>query len=107
MLNRYSFNDLFHVVIPPLLILFSFHSCNFLGKFGERINKATTVTVKDPLHLFSLLYDAALDVNTLRLCTDDILRAVYTSVHDNAVKSTKTNIFVAVFTTCHATHKLY
>ena len=84
---------------PPHL---SFHFCSFWGKFGEWINKPTTVTVKDPSHLFSLLYDAALDVGTLRLCTDDILEAVYTSVHDNAVKGTKTNIFVATFTTYHA-----
>ena len=33
--------------------------------------------------------------------------AVYTSVHDNAVKGTKTNIFVEVFTTCHARLRLY
>ena len=32
---------------------------------------------------------------------------MYTSAHDNAVKGTKTNIFVAAFTTCHARLKLY
>ena len=53
------------------------------------------------------MYNAALDISTLRLCTDDILEAVYTSVHDNAIKGTKTNIFVAAFTTCHARLKLY
>ena len=41
------------------------------------------------------------------MCTDDILEAVYASVHDNAVKGTKTDIFVAAFTTCHARLKLY
>ena len=55
----------------------------------------------------SLLSNAALDVSTLRLCTDDILEAMYTSVHDNAVKGTKTNISVAPFTTCPARLKLY
>ena len=80
---------------------------SFWGKFGERINKPTTVTVQNPAHLFSLISDAALDISTLRLCTDDILEAVYTSVQDNAVKGTKTNIFVAAFTTCHARLKLY
>ena len=44
---------------------------------------------------------------TLRLCSDHILEAVYTSVNDNAIKGTKTNIFVAAFTTCHARLKLY
>ena len=81
--------------------------CSFWGKFGERINKPTTVTVKDPSHLFSLLSNAALDISTLSVRSDDILEAVYTSVHDNAIKGTKTNIFVAAFTTCHARLKLY
>ena len=80
---------------------------SFWGKFGERINKPTTVTVQNPSHLFRLISDAALDISTLCLCTDDILEAVYTSVQDNAVKGTKTNIFVAAFTTCHARLKLY
>ena len=84
-----------------------FFFCSFWGKFGERINQPTAVTVKDPSYLFSLVSNAALDISTLRLCTDDILEAVYTSVHDNAVKGTKTNIFVAAFTTCHARLKLY
>ena len=80
---------------------------SFWGKFGERINKPTTVTVQNPAHLFHLISNAALDISTLRLCIDDILEAVYTSVQDNAVKGTKTNIFVAAFTTCHARLKLY
>ncbi|CAH3188794.1 unnamed protein product, partial [Porites lobata] len=80
---------------------------SFWGKFGERINKPTTVTVQNPAHLFNLITDAALDISTLRLCTDDILEAVYTSAQDNTVKGTKTNIFVAAFTTCHARLKLY
>ena len=80
---------------------------SFWGKFGERVNKPTTVTVKDPAHLSSLISDAAVDLSTLRLCTDDILEAVYTSVQENAVKGTKTNIFEAAFTTCHARLKLY
>ena len=106
MLNRYSFHVLFSCCHPtPSHGFFCF--CSFWGKFGERVNKPTTVTVKDPSHLFSLLSDSALDISTLRLCTDDILEAVYTSVHDNAVKGTKTNIFVAAFTTCHARLKLY
>jgi len=92
---------------PSHPFLFFFHSLSFWGKFGERPKKPTTVTVKDPSHLFSLISDAALDISTLRLCTDDILEAVYTSVYDNAVKGTKTIIFVAAFSTCHARLKPY
>ena len=105
LLNRYLFHFFFFMLSSHPFSWFLL--CSFWGKFDERINKPTTVTVKDPSHLFSLVSDAALDISTLRLCTDDILEAVYTSVHDNAVKGTKTNIFVAAFTTCQARLKLY
>ena len=78
-----------------------------LGQIRRACHQTSTVTVKDPAHLFSLISNATLDISTLRLCTDDILEAVYTSVQENAVKGTKTNIFVAAFTTCHARLKLY
>ena len=46
-------------------------------------------------------------MSALRLCTDDILEVVYTSIHDNAPKGTKNNIFIAAFTTSYARFKLY
>ena len=91
----------------PSHSFFLFISCSFWGKFGQRQNKAKTVAVRDPSHLFNLVTDTTKDISTLRLCTDDILEAAYTSVHDNAAKGTKSNIFVATFTTCHARLKLY
>lgn len=109
MLNRY----LFHVAFFMLsFLLFSFFflcfiSCSFWGKFGERPNKPTTVTVRDPSHLFRLITDDTLEISTLRLCTDDIMEAVYTSVQDNVPKSTNNNIFIAAFTTSYARIKLY
>lgn len=57
--------------------------------------------------MFSLLSDTTKDITTLRLCTEDVLEAVYTSVEENAPKGKKTNIFVAAFTTCYARLKLY
>ena len=71
------------------------------------MNKPTTVTVRDPSHLFSLISDTTKEISTLRLCNEDIMEAVYTSVQDNAQKGKKTNIFIAAFTTCHARLKLY
>ena len=108
MLNRY----LFHVAFFMLsFLLFSFFflfiSCSFWGKFGERTNKHTTVTVKEPSHLFSLLSDTTKEISTIRLCTDDILETVYTHQQDNAPKGSKTNIFIACFTTTYARLKLY
>ena len=89
------------------MVSFLFISCSFWGKFGERVNKPTTVTVRDPSHLFNLITDTTKEISTIRLCTDDVLETVYTSVQENAPKGTKTNIFVAAFTTCHARLKLY
>ncbi|CAH3168038.1 unnamed protein product [Porites lobata] len=80
---------------------------SFWGKFGEKLNKPTTVAVKEPSHLFSLLSDTTKEISTIRICTDDILEAVYTSVNENAPKGTKNNIFIAAFTTSLARLKLY
>ena len=111
MLNRYLLHVAFfsccHSISSHLFFFFFSFSCSFWGKFGERSNKATTVTIHNPSHLFNLITDTTLNISTLRLCTEDILEAVYTSVHDNAVKGTKTNIFVAAFTTSYARLKLY
>ena len=80
MLSRYLFHfSFFFSCCHPTPSHGFFCFCSFWDKFGEQINKPTTVTVKDPSHLFSLVSDAALDISTLRLCTDDILEAVYTS----------------------------
>ena len=41
------------------------------------------------------------------MCTDDLLEVVYTQHKDDVTPSTKTNIFIAAFTTCWARLKLY
>ena len=109
MLNRYFFSIFFFCILSlhPSHPYFFFISCSFWGKFGERANKPTTVTVQNPAHLFRLITDTTLDINTIRICTDDVMEVVHTSVEDNVVKGTKTNIFVAAFTTSHARLKLY
>lgn len=74
---------------------------------AKKTNKPTTVTVRDPSHLFNLVTDTTKDISTLRPCTDEILEAVYTYVQDNAPKGSKKNIFIAAFTTSYARLKLY
>ena len=110
MLNRY----LFHVSFfsrrrstPSHPFSFSFFFFSFWGKFGERSNKATTVSIHNPSHLFNIVTDTTKEISTIRLCTDDILEAVYTNVHENAPKGRKTNIFIASFTTSYARLKLH
>ena len=80
---------------------------SFWGKFGERTNKAKVEQVKQPSQLYRLLTDAANNVQTIRVCTDEVLEVVYTQTEDNDLPSAKTNIFIACFTTCWARLKLY
>ena len=80
---------------------------SFWGKFGQRPNKPKTVTITSPSQLFPLLFHTHTNLTTLRICTDDVLEAVYTELDENVVPSNKTNVFIAAFTTAWARLKLY
>ena len=80
---------------------------SFWGKFGERTNKSKVLQLKQPHELFNILTDGANDVQTLRVCTDDILEVVFKQTPENDPPNPKTNIFIACFTTCWARLKLY
>ena len=80
---------------------------SFWGKFGERTNKSKVLQLKQPHELFNILTDGANHVQSLRVCTDDILEVVYQQIPENDPPNPKTNIFIAAFTTCHARLKLY
>ena len=80
---------------------------SFWGKFGERTNKSKVLQLKQPHELFNILTDSANHVQTLRICTEDILEVVYKQTPENDMPNAKTNIFIACFTTCHARLKLY
>ena len=80
---------------------------SFWGKFGERTNKPKTLQLKQPSELFNILTDGANEIQTLRICTDDILEVVYKQTEANDLPNNKTNIFIACFTTCHARLHLY
>ena len=80
---------------------------SFWGKFGERTNKSKVEQVKQPSQLYRLLTDSANDIQTIRICTEEVLEVVYKQTEDNDLPSAKTNIFIAAFTTCWARLKLY
>ncbi|XP_078364222.1 uncharacterized protein LOC144648571 [Oculina patagonica] len=80
---------------------------SFWGKFGERMNKARTITVTSPADLFTLVNNNFINITTIRVCTEDVIEVVYTHVQDEEQQNGKTNIFVAAFTTCLARLKLY
>ena len=80
---------------------------SFWGKFGERQNKPKTVTITQPSQLYPYLFLSNFALHNLRICTEDVLEAVFTEIQHNVIPSTKTNIFVAAFTTAWARLKLY
>ena len=80
---------------------------SFWGKFGERSNKSKTEQLLKAADLLRLVTDAATNIQQLRICNDDVLEVQYTQTEANDMPSTKTNIFVAAFTTCWARLKLY
>ena len=80
---------------------------SFWGKFGERTNKSKVEQILQPADLLNLVTDAATELQALRICNEDVLEVRYKQTEANDMPSTKTNIFVAAFTTCWARLKLY
>ena len=80
---------------------------SFWGKFGEHLNKPKTVTITSPAELFTVVNNNMININTICICTEDVLEVVYAHIQDEEPQNGKTNIFVAAFTTCLARLKLY
>ena len=80
---------------------------SFWGKFGENLHKKTTEAVTTPAHLFALVSDTFTDIHTVRFCSQDSLKVVYSNLRENQLDNGRVNIFIAAFTTCWARLKLY
>ena len=80
---------------------------SYWGKFGENLHKALTYTVTHPGELYELVSNPLLDINTVRVCTEDRLEVVATPLKQDLPDNGKINIFIAAFTTCHARLRLY
>lgn len=80
---------------------------SFWGKFGENLDKPTTVAITSPASLFRLVSDLLLRIHQVRICNEDLLEVVYSDISTNQIDNRKRNVFVAAFTTCQARLKLY
>ena len=74
----------------------------FWGKFGECLNKPKTVTIASLAKLFTVANNNVININSIRICTEDVLEVVHAHIQDKETQNGKTNIFVAAFTTCLA-----
>lgn len=80
---------------------------SFWGKFRERMNKLKTVQCTQGHKLLAPLNNPLIDISTVRILSTDLLEVAYKRDDEDTDKGTKTNIFIAAFTTCQARLKLY
>ena len=79
----------------------------FWGKFGENLLKSITYAISDPADLYALVSNPLININTVRVCTEDKLEVVVTPLKQDLLDNGKINIFIVAFTTCHARLRLY
>ena len=84
-----------------------FYFASFRGKFGERNNKPQTHVIQSAHQLYCLLNDPSYHISTVRIFTEDVMEVVTTRAEEEVEQNVKTNIFIAIYTTAHASLKLY
>ena len=80
---------------------------SFWGKFGERPNKTQTHTVTSPAELYNIMEDQGNNIHDIRIITEDVVEVDTTKAEEEIIPSSKTNIFIASFTTAWARLELY
>ena len=72
-----------------------------MGKFGEKPNTTQTFTITIPGELYAI-DDAGNNIDDIRICSDDVVKVDVSKVEEEVILSSKTNIFIASFTTSWA-----
>ena len=80
---------------------------SFGGEFGEKPNKTQTFTVTSPGQLYRIIEESGNNIHDIRICTEDIVEVDVSKVVEEVTPSSKTNIFIARFTTAWARLELY
>ena len=66
-----------------------------------------TKQITEPHELIDHLNDTTIEISDVRILSADVIELAYKKIEEDAVKGSKTNIFIAAFTTCQARLKLY
>ncbi len=81
---------------------------NLWGRYGMRQNLSKSVFISDVGPLVALLMDPTVEVQAVRVITDDAVQVIHRAKSDEFLPTAKgTNVFVAVATTAYARMKLY
>ena len=66
-----------------------------------------TKQITEPHELIDHLNDTTIEISDIRILSADVIEFAYKKIEEDAVKGSKTKIFIAAFTTCQARLKLY
>ena len=66
-----------------------------------------THVIQSPHQFYAILNDPSYPIGAIQICSEDVMEIVTTQAKEEAEKSLKTNVFIAIFTTAHARLKLY
>lgn len=72
------------------------------AKFGESLNKPTTVAIETLAVVFVAVSIPLWHILTVRVCTEDRMEIVYSNISKNQSGNGKTNFFVVAFATFRA-----
>lgn len=90
-----------------LIVCLPLCTCSFWGKFGEKPSKTQTFTVTSPGELYTIIEDAGNNIHDIRICTDGIVEVDVSKVVEEVIRGSKTDIFIASFTTSWIRLELY
>ena len=75
---------------------------SFGGKFRECLKKPQTVVITNASDLYHAVSNPLHEINSICICTDDLLEIVCTPLDTKVKDPRQTNIFIAASTTCSA-----
>ena len=92
---------------PGLRALAKSKLTNFWGKYGQKENQLQTKFIDNIASLCELLMNESIQIHDFQVINDQILLVQYKFRDEFSFGGTRSNIFIAAMTTCHARLKLY
>ena len=92
---------------PGLRALAKSKLTNFWGKYGQKENQLQTKFIDNISSLCELLTNESIQIHDFQVINEKILLVQYKLREEYSIGGTRSNIFIAAMTTCHARLKLY
>ena len=92
---------------PGLRALAKSKLTNFWGKYGQKENQLQTRFIDNIASLCELLMNESIQIHDFQVINDKVLLVQYKLRDEFSIGGTRSNIFIAAMTTCHARLTLY